>query len=105
MAENVNEVDKEIERLADTKYQKSVMVESAKMAMWFLPRVISMIYMIIIIVWIMECQGTFGFVFTSVFGWHALCMSLFVVVFMNEAVLTYTIPLLPQVANDRKSLR
>ena len=76
-----------------------------RQSLWVLPRMISMILLVITIVWVMEVEGTFGFGSTSVFGWHALCMILFATVFTNEAVLTYTIPLFPQMVNDRKILR
>ena len=79
--------------------------ELLRLSLWILPRTISMILLVITIVWVMEVEGTFGFDSTSVFGWHALCMILFATVFTNEAVLTYTIPFFPQIANDRKILR
>ena len=78
---------------------------SLKSLLWLFPRTISMVLLVITIVWVMEVEGTFGFDSTSVFGWHALCMTLFATVFTNEAVLTYTVPFFPQMVNDRKVLR
>ena len=78
---------------------------SVKSILWSLPRMISTILLVVVIVWVIQAEGAFGFDSISVFGWHALCMTLFVGVFMNEAVLTYKVPLLPQLANDRKYLR
>lgn len=77
----------------------------AKLSFWLAPRLISMILLIVTIVWIYQSQGAFGFEVTSVFGWHALCMILFITVFSNEALLTYTVPLLPQLTDNRKYLR
>ena len=73
--------------------------------LWSLPRMISTICVIVAIVWVIQAEGNFGFDSISVFGWHALCMTLFVGVFMNEAVLTYKVPLFPQLGNERNYLR
>mmetsp|Transcript_13601 Transcript_13601/g.20395 ORF Transcript_13601/g.20395 Transcript_13601/m.20395 type:complete len:365 (-) Transcript_13601:429-1523(-) len=70
--------------------------------LWVLPRVFSLIYLVVLLVWIVETQGGFGFDASTVFGWHALLMSFFVTLFTNEAVLTYTAPLFPQLANHVK---
>ena len=77
----------------------------AKLSSWLAPRIISLILLIVTIVWVYQAEGTFGFESNSVFGWHALCMILFVGVFSNEALLTYTVPLFPQLAYNRKYLR
>lgn len=76
-----------------------------KLSSWLAPRIISLILLIVTIVWVYQAEGTFGFQSTSVFGWHALCMILFVAVFSNEALLTYTVPLFPQLVYNRKYLR
>mmetsp|Transcript_15721 Transcript_15721/g.21595 ORF Transcript_15721/g.21595 Transcript_15721/m.21595 type:complete len:487 (+) Transcript_15721:50-1510(+) len=73
--------------------------------LWVLPRVFSLIYLVVLLVWIVETQGGFGFDASTVFGWHALLMSFFVTLFTNEAVLTYTAPLFPQLANHVKYLK
>ena len=73
--------------------------------LWIMPRIISLIFLVVLLVWIVQVEGGFGFDAASVFGWHALLMSFFVVMFTNEALLTYTAPLLPQLANDRLLLR
>ena len=84
----------------ETKYLLS---DGAKSVLWLLPRLISMILVIVVIVWVYQTQG--AFMSTSVFGYHALFMTLFIAVFTNEALLSYAIPLLPQLANDKKNLR
>jgi Ctr copper transporter family len=76
-----------------------------KLSSWLAPRIISLILLIVTIVWVYQAEGTFGFQSTSVFGWHALCMILFIGVFSNEALLTYTVPLFPQLVYDRKYLK
>ena len=65
--------------------------------LWLLPRLISCIFLIVLIYWIKKVEGGFGYEEVSVFGWHALFMSLFIVMCTNEAILTYTAPLLPQI--------
>jgi hypothetical protein len=76
-----------------------------KLSSWLAPRIISLILLIVTIVWVYQAEGTFGFQSSSVFGWHALCMILFVGVFSNEALLTYTVPLFPQLVYNRKYLK
>ena len=80
-----------------------ILSERAKSVLWILPRLISMILVIVVIVWVYQTQG--AFMSSSVFGYHALFMTLFIAVFTNEALLSYAIPLLPQLAKDRKNLR
>ena len=69
--------------------------------LWLLPRVISAIFLVIIIYWIVLTQGGFDWTATGAFGWHALLMSFFVVMFSNEAILTYKAPLVSQISNSR----
>eukprot|EP01035_Chromulina_nebulosa_P022251 gene22251-28822_t len=73
--------------------------------LWLLPRLSSLIYLVILLVWIIQVEGGFGYVEDSVFGWHALLMSFFVVLFTNEALLTYRAPLLPQLTNNIQLLK
>ena len=73
--------------------------------LWTLPRVISLTYLVVLLVWIVQVEGGFGFDAASIFGWHALLMSFFVAMFTNEALLTYVAPLFPQLVNDRMYLK
>ena len=73
--------------------------------LWLLPRTFSLILLIVVIVWIYQNQGGFGFDRMSVFGWHAISMTLFAAVFSNEGMLSYAVPLLPQLKNDPKLSR
>ena len=88
---------------SSTLEKNHVLSDRTKSVLWLLPRLISMILVIVVIVWVYQTQG--AFMATSVFGYHALFMTLFIAVFTNEALLSYAIPLLPQLANDRKNLR
>ena len=73
--------------------------------LWMLPRLLSLTYLVVLLVWIVQVQGGFGFDADSIFGWHALLMSFFVAMFTNEALLTYVAPLFPQLSNDRTYLK
>ncbi len=61
---------------------------------WMLPRLIAFIYVVILFLWIYEAEGGIGSVDSNLFGWHALLMSFFIVILMQEAVLAYSAPLL-----------
>lgn len=76
-----------------------------KLILGTLPRVISLIVIILTLVWIVTVQGGFGYESFNAFGWHALTMIFFAAMFTNEALLTYRAPLLPQLANNRDYLR
>jgi hypothetical protein len=58
------------------------------------PRLVVVVYLIILFLWIYQAQGGLGFTSTTVFGLHALLMSAFVVVFIQEAILSFSSPLL-----------
>lgn len=55
----------------------------------------TLVFLVILLVWILESQGGLSFDGSSAFGFHALLMSLLVVVFMQEAILIFKVPLLP----------
>jgi Ctr copper transporter family len=76
-----------------------------KYTFWIMPRLCSLVFLVILLVWIVEVEGSFGYVEESVFGWHALLMSFFIAMFTNEAILTYSVPLFPQLCNNRNYLR
>lgn len=77
----------------------------ARTVLWLLPRTFSLILMIVTLVWIFRNQNGFGFEPISVFGWHAISMVLFAAVFSNEGMLSYAVPLLPQLMNEPKLSR
>ncbi len=58
-----------------------------------MPRMLWVPYFAVLCAWIGEAEGGLGATFVSVFGWHALLMSLLVCVFLQEAVLFMSSPL------------
>jgi len=60
---------------------------------WFIPRAFAVKFFVILGIWIFQAEGGLGFVESSLFGWHALLMALFVVCFTQEAVLSYSAPI------------
>ena len=69
---------------------------AARLALQWTPRVLSATFIAVLIAWVSKVEGGFGLKNkVSIFGWHALCMGLFVAVFTNEAVLTFVAPLAP----------
>lgn len=73
--------------------------------LWILPRVTSLVFLVVLLVWIVQVQGGLGWDAESVFGWHPLLMAFFVTLFTNEAILTYKAPLLPLLTNHRTFLK
>jgi len=61
---------------------------------WISPRSLAIIYFIILFLWIFRAEGGLGAVEANLFGWHALLMSLFVVFFTQEAVLSFSSPII-----------
>jgi len=61
---------------------------------WSISRLLVLVFLVVLIAWIVQVEGSFGFKDASVFGWHALFMALFVVVFTQEALLSFSSPLL-----------
>jgi len=61
---------------------------------WLIPRVLSIIFVIVLIVWLTQVEGGIGFHESNLFGFHGLFMGLFVVVFLQEAILSFTSPLI-----------
>lgn len=73
-----------------------------KWGLWALPRLIIVTYFAVLFEWIETTQGGFGIKTESVFSYHALCMSLFVVLFTTEAVLVYSSPLIPMLKTSTR---
>jgi len=61
---------------------------------WSLPRILAIIFLIVLLVWIFQAEGGLGFDEASVFGFHALFMALFIVIFTQESVLAFASPLI-----------
>jgi len=59
---------------------------------WALPRVCIFIFLVIMLVWTIQVEGSLGFDLNSTFGWHSIFMTLAGPVFMTEAVLAFTSP-------------
>jgi hypothetical protein len=58
-----------------------------------LPRVLAFIFIVLLFLWIYRAEGGLGFVESNLFGFHALLMSLFVVIFMQESLLAWSAPI------------
>jgi len=61
-----------------------------RIILWACPRIFAVIFLIVLLVWIFQAEGGLGFDEATVFGWHALFMALFIVVFCQEAVLAFS---------------
>jgi len=61
---------------------------------WSISRILIIVFLSVLLVWIIQVEGGLGFTEGSVFGFHALFMSLFVVLFTQEAILAFSSPLL-----------
>ncbi len=72
---------------------------------WMLPRLIAFIYLVILFLWIYEAEGGIGSQDNSLFGWHALLMSFFVIVLLQEATLAYASPLIGPVTTNYGTLK
>ncbi|GJJ77623.1 solute carrier family 31 (copper transporter), member 1 [Entomortierella parvispora] len=70
-----------------------------------LPRFIAVIFLIILFLWIYQAEGGIGFQEANLFGWHALLMSLFIVVFTQEALLAYSSPLIGFLTKNRTLIK
>jgi len=66
-----------------------------------MPRVLAVIFMVLLFFWIYRAEGGLGFVESNLFGFHALLMSLFIVIFMQEALLTWSVPILTSHSNKK----
>lgn len=71
---------------------------------WVMPRLLAVIFFIILFLWIYQAEGGIGSNETNLFGLHALLMAFFIVVFTQEAVLTFSAPLLVTFTSNRKAL-
>lgn len=60
--------------------------------LWLLPRVVTAIYFCILFVWIYKAEGGIGTNDSNIFGLHALFMSLFILIFVQEAILAFSWP-------------
>jgi len=61
--------------------------------LWSTTQAFAVIFLIVLIAWIFTAEGGLGFDESSVFGWHALCMGIFVAFFTQGSVLWYTSPI------------
>src|SRR5579863_2806595 len=52
-----------------------------------IPRITSLAYMFVMLAWIFLAEGGLGTTFTTVFGWHALMMSI-AMILLQESILT-----------------
>ena len=70
-----------------------------------IPRILTIIFIIILLVWITEAEGGIGSSESNVFGVHALLMGLFVTVFIQEGLLSFSAPLISPKSRNRTHLR
>ena len=88
--------NKELE-LIDNPNATSTTRSSSKIVLffsWIFPRFFAVIFFIILFLWIFRAEGGIGFTESNLFGWHALLMSLFIVIFTQEAILSFSAPLI-----------
>jgi len=71
------------------------------MMKWVAPRVIGIVFFIILLMWIYEAEGGIGNQDSSMFGWHALLMGIFIVVCTQESIMAYSAPLLGPFTTSR----
>jgi hypothetical protein len=71
---------------------------------WVMPRLLAIIFFIILFLWIYQAEGGIGSSENNLFGLHALLMAFFIVVFTQEALLTFSAPLLVTFTSNRKAL-
>ncbi|KAF9202013.1 hypothetical protein BGZ49_007807 [Haplosporangium sp. Z 27] len=83
--------------------------EDSGMPYWLarsiLPRFFVVVFLIVLFLWIYQAEGGIGFQEATLFGWHALLMSLFVVVFTQEALLAYSSPLVGFFTKNRTIIK
>jgi len=68
---------------------------------WALPRLILVPFLTLFFMWVIQAEGGVGFDEAGLFGLHAVLMVLFVVVCTQEAILTYSVPLLGPLMDRR----
>ncbi|RKO88984.1 eukaryotic cytochrome b561-domain-containing protein [Blyttiomyces helicus] len=71
----------------------------------FAPRAIMLVFGVILILWINRAEGGIGTTSTNLFGYHALLMAMFTVVFTQEAILAYSAPLWGPFVPDAKVIK
>jgi len=82
--------------------EKKFFSSNDKTYIWLFPRLIGFIFIIILFLWIYQAEGGIGGNVSIMFGWYALLLALFIVVFSQEAVMAYSAPLLgPFTKNDK----
>ena len=62
---------------------------------WLCPRACWLVLLVVVLVWDEQVEGAFGREAGNLFSWHALCMTLAGPVFMSEAILLFTSPVIP----------
>lgn len=65
------------------------------------PRISSLLLIGVLFAWLYQAQGGVGIRDTGLFGLHALLMSLFVLVFTQEATLSFAAPLLGSLTSNK----
>ena len=68
-----------------------------------MPRLMMVVFFVLLFLWILGgpaslggfSEGGFGWTEATVFGWHALLLSFFAVLFNTESILVFRNPILP----------
>jgi len=72
---------------------------------WSIPRLVTLIFFALLLAWIYMAEGGIGTTFLTVFGLHALLMAMFVLIFLQESVLTLAVPLLEPCARGNPNFQ
>jgi len=67
-------------------------------------RLVTVVFLITLLLWIFQAEGGLGFDETTIFGLHALLMSLFVI-FTQESILAFSAPLIGPITKKRFILK
>lgn len=78
----------------------STLVETLKIIVAIFPRAMVVTYFVLLLLWTIQVEGSYGFDYASTFSWHALLMSMFGVLFMSETVIAFVSPLVIPLKNN-----
>jgi len=100
-----SEIDpnEEIELNDDAK--EGFFCSSTFLKKYLLPRAITFVFLIILFLWIYQAEGGLGNPEASIFGWHALLMSFFIIVFTQEGVMAYSSPIIGPFVRNRTVIK
>jgi hypothetical protein len=109
-----NVIDDDILIDGSTLNEKNLLTSSyfgfyPSIPLFILPRITNGVYFVVLFTWIYNAEGGIGFGESNLFGFHALLMSFFVMLFMSESILSFHSPLFGPIAwllgNEKKIWR